>query len=85
MKAISKSILAFLLAICTFQAFGQHASNQMAGSWHGVLNVGAEIRIVFNLSLNEDLSWNATLDSPDQGAMAIPLGEVSLTEDSIRI
>ena len=23
---------------------------------------------------------NTTLDSPDQGAMAIPLGEVSLTE-----
>ena len=49
------------------------------------MNVGAEIRIVFNLSLNKDQSWNATLDSPDQGAMAIPLGEVSLTEDSIRI
>jgi len=49
------------------------------------LNVGAEIRIVFNLSLNKDQSWNATLDSPDQGAMVILLGEVSLTEDSIRI
>ena len=27
---------------------------------------------------------NTTLDSPDQGAVAIPLEEVSLTEDSIR-
>ena len=50
------------------------------------MNTGIqEIRLAFNISLAEDGSYTATLDSPDQGAMAIPLGEVSLTEDSIRI
>lgn len=85
MKTSVKILLAYLLAICSLQVNAQHTSDQVAGSWHGVFNVGTEIRVVFNLSLNEDLSWKATLDSPDQGAMAIPLGEVSLTEDSIRI
>jgi pimeloyl-ACP methyl ester carboxylesterase len=52
----------------------------------GSLNTGAVgLRIGFNLSLSEDLSWSATLDSPDQGSMGIPLGEVKLTGDSIRI
>ena len=86
MKSTAKNILVFSLVICTFQAFGQPAKDQIPGSWQGVLNVGSqEFRLVFNLSLSEDDSFSATLDSPDQGAMAIPLGEVSLAEDSIRI
>jgi len=44
-----------------------------------------EIRLVFNISAAEDGSLSATLDSPDQGAMAIPLGEVSNRGDSLRI
>jgi len=86
MKATSKYILAFLLATCTFQAFGQLENDQIPGFWQGVLNAGMqEIRLAFNISFTEDGSYTATLDSPDQGAMAIQLGEVSLTEDSIRI
>ena len=50
------------------------------------MNTGIqEIRLAFNISLAEDGSYTATLDSPDQGAMAIPLREVSLTEDYLRI
>ena len=85
MKISSKIILAYFLAICSLQVNAQHTSDQITGSWHGVLNVGMEIRIVFNLSLDEDHTWKATLDSPDQGAVDIPLGEVNLTVDSIRI
>lgn len=85
MKALSKLILTFLLVISFQQAFCQIENDYIQGSWQGVLNVGTELRLVFNISVNEDLSLNATMDSPDQGAMGIPLGEVSLSEDSIRI
>ncbi len=82
----TRIILAFLLAISSLQAFGQNANDQLAGSWQGVLNTGSmEIRLVFNIVVAEDGSLNATLDSPDQGAMAIPLGEVSNRGDSLRI
>jgi len=48
--------------------------------------VGAvDLRLVFHISVNEDLVLMATLDSPDQGATGIPLGAVHLTEDSLRI
>lgn len=81
-----KSILIIVLAICSLQLNGQNSNDQMAGSWQGVLNAGGlELRLVFNLSLDDDLSWSATLDSPDQGTMGIPVGEVKLGEDSIRI
>ena len=73
------------MALCALQASGQHTNDHIAGSWQGVLNVGAELRLVFNISVNEDHSLKATMDSPDQGAMGIPLGEVSLSKDSIRI
>ena len=86
MKSIVKNILVFILVMCTYQAFGQPEKDQIPGSWQGVLNTGnQEIRLVFNISVKDDLSFVATLDSPDQGTMAIPLGEVSLTEDSLRI
>lgn len=86
MKSPVKTILLFLLVMCFLQANGQHTNDQIAGSWLGVLNTGnIELRLVFNISVTEDASFEATLDSPDQGAIAIPMGEVSLTEDSIRI
>ena len=85
MKSCVKITLAFLVALCALQASGQHTNDHIAGSWQGVLNVAAELRLVFNISVNEDHSLKATMDSPDQGAMGIPLGEVSLSKDSIRI
>jgi pimeloyl-ACP methyl ester carboxylesterase len=86
MKSPTTTILAIILAIFSLQAFGQHENDYIAGSWQGVLNTGnGEIRLVFNISFAEDNSFKATLDSPDQGARDIPLGEVSVTEDSIRI
>jgi hypothetical protein len=55
---------------------GQVEKDQIPGSWQGVLNTGnQEIRLAFNISFAEDGSSTATLDSPDQGAMGLPLGE----------
>ena len=88
MFSFSKTVIfvVILFAISSLQAYGQNANDQVAGSWQGILNTGTmEIRLVFNITVAEDGSLNATMDSPDQGAMAIPLGEVSLRGDSLRI
>ena len=82
MKALSKIVPVFLLSLCSVQASAQFTSDQIAGSWQGVL---MELRLVFNITVDESGSFNATLDSPDQGAMDIPLGEVSQRGDSLRI
>ena len=87
MKNNSKLILgALLTAFLCVPAFGQVENEQMAGSWMGSLDLGnTSLRLVFNLSLVEGDSLVATMDSPDQGATGVPLGEVKLNRDSIRI
>ncbi len=86
MKSTMKFVLALFLVISTIKAQSQSVRDYIPGSWQGVLNVGAvELRLAFNISIGEDLSYKATLDSPDQGAVDIPMGKVSLNEDSLRI
>jgi len=86
MKSTMRLILALCLVLNASQVHSQNTNDHIIGSWQGVLTAGAmEIRLIFNLSVNEDLALKATLDSPDQGTMGVPLGEVNLTEDSIKI
>ena len=60
--------------------------NILPGSWLGKLSVqGIELRLVYNLKLNEKDSLIATLDSPDQGAKNIPLGQVILADKKLTI
>ncbi len=83
-----KILISFLgLAALTFQyASGQTTQDRISGSWMGTMNAGGTpMRLGFNISLTEEGAYKATLDSPDQGALGIPVGEVSLTGDSIKI
>jgi dienelactone hydrolase len=58
----------------------------LPGSWLGKIAVNSvEIRLVFNLKLNDKDSIVATADSPDQGAKNIPLGRVILNNEKITI
>jgi hypothetical protein len=51
--------------------------NILPGSWLGKISTnGIDLRLVFNLKINDKDSLIATLDSPDQGAKNIPLGSV---------
>jgi len=58
----------------------------ITGNWLGKLSVGAvQLRIVFNIGINDKGNYTATMDSPDQGAKDIPMGEVILAGDSLTI
>ena len=47
-------------------------SQDIAGTWNGVLVVpGGELRVDFNIT-NTDKGYTSTMDSPDQGAYGIP-------------
>lgn len=51
----------------------------LAGTWQGKLDIsGASLAIVFHLTRddNNPSGWEATMDSPDQGATGIPVSEV---------
>jgi len=56
------------------------------GIWQGELKVpGTVLRIVFKISKNPDGILTATLDSPDQGAINIPVEEVFFKDNTLHL
>jgi len=55
------------------------------GTWLGKLQAGGvELRIVFHVSADSAGILSATMDSPDQGALGIPISEVSFEDGNVR-
>ncbi len=64
------------LLILTLMAPFLASSQQIKGDWYGVLKVqGMELRLVFHIEDNEG-SYSATMDSPDQNAFDMPVNMV---------
>ena len=70
-----KRMLLLMLLLLPTLVLGQ----EVAGSWHGNLELGGtKLRLVFHLAQSEG-AWRATMDSPDQGARGIPVDSVAVT------
>lgn len=82
-------VLLFIALTCylsVFNVYPQAGQTDISGSWLGSIDAGGiTLRIVFNLELQDGNMYMATMDSPDQGAKGIPLGDVILTADTIVI
>jgi uncharacterized protein len=79
-------LLVVIMSTISLSAQNMAFKNILPGSWLGKLSTsGIELRLVFNLRLNEKDSLIATLDSPDQGAKNIPLGKVILNDKNLDI
>ena len=79
-----KKTLLLLCLLCPF--FGVSAQHAMDGVWTGKLNVGPQI-LTLVLHVLHEASGNAvcSLDSPDQGAMNIPVKSDYCSADSISV
>lgn len=56
------------------------------GDWLGALNVaGQRLRLVLHLRQTEAGGWKAIVDSVDQGAFGLPVDEVTVQENQIRL
>jgi pimeloyl-ACP methyl ester carboxylesterase len=63
----------------------QTAEAKPEGDWEGTLDAGAvKLRIVLHITRKEG-AYGATLDSPDQGALGVPIETVTVTGDSIKM
>ncbi len=61
------------------------AAQEAAGVWSGTLAVGeAKLRLVFHLNQTAE-GWQATMDSPDQGARGIPVDSVAVTPHGVTL
>ncbi len=60
-------------------------AQEAAGTWNGTLTIGnTKLRILFHLHRTEE-GWQATMDSPDQGARGIPVDSVAVTTHSVTL
>jgi pimeloyl-ACP methyl ester carboxylesterase len=62
-------------------------SQNIVGSWKGSLEVsGQSLPLIFNISLADDeKSYQATMDSPAQGASGIPVSSVSFENNELSL
>jgi len=84
MKAATTVVIlaTLLLSLCTVV----HAYSSVEGIWEGSLELpGLQLRVVFHISEEPDGTFSATMDSPDQGAMGIPIDEVTIEDAYIRL
>jgi pimeloyl-ACP methyl ester carboxylesterase len=57
-------------------------SQEVVGTWHGLLDVGKELRLDIHISKSGD-TYSGKLDSPDQGAKDIPATKVEFTNNTL--
>lgn len=58
------------------------AQKKLVGHWQGTINFGKPLRLIFHFT-EENGKLKGTMDSPDQGAMGLPIKEVILNHDSL--
>jgi uncharacterized protein len=70
-----------LTVFISFTGFAQ----DITGQWNGVLKIqGTQLGLIFNISKTEN-GFNATMDSPDQGAKGIPVTTTSFDSSTLKI
>ncbi|NUN09161.1 MAG: alpha/beta fold hydrolase [Ignavibacteriaceae bacterium] len=80
-----KNKIGFLFILITLSLLPLNAQNKFEGHWSGKLNFGSvALTIILNITADED-TLTATIDSPDQGAMGIPVSSVRVNGDSLFI
>jgi len=84
MKRNRIALITTFLLIAVSAATAQNSFKDIEGAWSGSISEsGIALRLVFNFTLAEADTVKATLDSPDQGAIGIPLGRVTFANDTL--
>lgn len=84
MKRTAFLIGLFLIAGTIISA--QDNAGKLEGSWSGVLKtLAGDLNLVLHFKMTEADTIRATLDSPDQAAMDIPCGRVTVEGDTVNV
>jgi len=76
-----KKVFSAMIILVAFTGFGQ----DITGQWSGVLKVpDGQLRLVFNIE-KRGSGFVTTMDSPDQGAKAIPITTTSFDNVALRL
>ena len=76
----------FLVLVLPAGVEAQVPSADVEGTWHGTLEAGGQkLTVIFHLQRGEEGALTATMDVPQQGARGIPVSDVHVTADSLRL
>lgn len=84
-KRVTAFIALFLLCLVPFNpCFADN--DKITGTWEGTLNAsGTTLRIVFHINEIHVNEYNGTMDSPDQGVKGLPVSEIVIGDDEVRL
>ena len=86
MKRDRIALTALFLFITAGTVMSQRSLKDIEGPWTGTLKEGgAELSMVFKFTMTEADTVKATLDVPAQGAVDLPLGRVTFTDDTLTV
>lgn len=78
---MKKTLLIVFVILTGLSIYAQ----DITGKWNGILNVqGIQLRIVFNIA-QTDKGFSSTMDSPDQGAIGIPVTSTSYESSILKL
>jgi uncharacterized protein len=83
-KNIMKN-LSMLLIFCSATTLFAQLPAKLVGIWVGKINVGVQLRVVFNFITDSSGNITATTDSPDQGIKGIACSDILLVNDSLSL
>ncbi len=80
------TLAAVLWAVLVPHPAQAQASPDLSGTWEGAVTTaaGQDVRLVFHFRWADD-AWSVTWDSPDQGAIGLPGGPVTIDGSSVSI
>jgi pimeloyl-ACP methyl ester carboxylesterase len=73
------ALVVLLVVACASR--GAASESLLAGAWHG--QMAQSLRLVLHFEPRADGGLTGTLDSPDQGALGIPLGSIETRNESL--
>ena len=69
----------------TYPSIAALQGPSLIGDWQGKLNTGAiSLRIVFHIKADPAGKLTATMDSPDQSAYGLPVGDVTIADKAVK-
>ncbi len=81
----SKKFITVIIALAFSFCSSAQSINKFPGTWEGVLDLGVELRIVFNIKADGKGGLITTADSPDQSAYGMKCDTTFLKADSLII
>ncbi len=80
-----RSLLMRLLLVFALAASLQAQTPEIAGSWEGTLEApGGKLRLRLHVARADDGALSAKMDSVDQGAMGIPVDQISVADGVVK-